>query len=415
MKPHLQVIPPKRRAAIYTRKSTEKGLEQEFNSLDAQREACRHYIVMQGWQELPESYDDGGFTGANIDRPAFRQLLADIEARRLEVVVVYKVDRLSRSLVDFARLMAAFEKSGVAFVSVTQNFSTADAMGRFTLNILMSFAEFEREMITERTRDKVRALRRRGKWTGGYVPYGYRLEHGKLYVEESEACVVRRMFRQAEQGETVASIVAGLRRDGFKTRNGHPWSWQRVRVVLGSPYVAGLMSCGAERVEAEHEAIIDRAIYERVNERLASPNQQRPTRPHTSLLGGFTRCACCGSAVTYISNRTRGAVHSYYRCSLKVKLGAAACPSKPVRAGALEDFVVATIRSKAPQTSAIQDPAIATLLRDWDKAWPLMTKASQRKVIESVVEKVIVDEPKGEVRVTLRAESNEPVRFREAA
>ncbi len=158
--------PEARRCAIYTRKSTAIGLELEFNSLDAQREACEQYIAaraQEGWQLVPERYDDGGFTGANIERPAFQRLLADLDAGKLDVVVVYKVDRLSRSLLDFAQVMDRFNKANVAFVSVTQNFSTADAMGRLTLNMLMSFAEFEREMIAERTRDKIAASRRKGK------------------------------------------------------------------------------------------------------------------------------------------------------------------------------------------------------------------------------------------------------------
>jgi site-specific DNA recombinase len=161
--------PETRRCAIYTRKSTSIGLDQDFNTLDAQREACERYIDGQahdGWVLVPEQYDDGGFTGANLERPAFQRLIADIEAGKIDIVVVYKVDRLSRSLLDFAQVMDRFNRAGAAFVSVTQNFSTADAMGRLTLNMLMSFAEFEREMIAERTRDKIAAARRKGKWTG---------------------------------------------------------------------------------------------------------------------------------------------------------------------------------------------------------------------------------------------------------
>ncbi|MCA9559508.1 MAG: recombinase family protein, partial [Myxococcales bacterium] len=189
--------PEARRCAIYTRKSTSMGLDQEFNSLDAQRECCEQYIAArshEGWQLVPEHYDDGGFTGANIDRPAFQHLLADVEAGKLDVVVVYKVDRLSRSLLDFAQVMARFNRADVAFVSVTQNFSTADAMGRLTLNMLMSFSEFEREMIAERTRDKIAAARRRGKWTGGPVPLGYDVVDKKLVVNDLEAVVVRELF-----------------------------------------------------------------------------------------------------------------------------------------------------------------------------------------------------------------------------
>ena len=184
-----------KRCAIYTRKSTTMGLEQEFNSLDAQRESGLAYIQRQpGWKLVDERYDDGGFTGANIDRPAFTRLLADVEAGKIDVIVVYKVDRLSRSLLDFAKMMERFTAAGVSFVSVTQNFSTADAMGRLTLNMLMSFAEFERSMIAERTRDKIAASRRKGKWTGGPVPFGYSVKDKKLLVNEVEAQVVREAF-----------------------------------------------------------------------------------------------------------------------------------------------------------------------------------------------------------------------------
>src|SRR5438034_9110760 len=187
------------RCAIYTRKSTEEGLDQDFNSLDAQREAAEAYIKSQaheGWVRLPERYDDGGFTGGNMDRPALACLLADIEAGRIDAVIVYKVDRLSRSLLDFARMMELFEKHNVGFVSVTQQFNTATSMGRLILNVLLSFAQFEREIISERTRDKVAATRRKGKWSGGRPPLGYDIDaHGyKLVVNEDEAVMVRAIF-----------------------------------------------------------------------------------------------------------------------------------------------------------------------------------------------------------------------------
>jgi site-specific DNA recombinase len=203
----------------YGSKSTSKGLEQDFNSIDAQREACERYVAAQqhdGWRLLADRYDDGGFTGANLDRPGFRRLMADIEAGAVDVVVVYKVDRLSRSLLDFARLMDRFEQLDVAFVSVTQSFSTADAMGRLTLNILLSFAQFEREMIGERTRDKIQAARRRGKWTGGPVPLGCRTEDKKLVVDEAEAVVVRRAFGLYLEHHSADAVVRELRAEGHR-------------------------------------------------------------------------------------------------------------------------------------------------------------------------------------------------------
>src|SRR4051812_39590296 len=190
---------PTVRCAIYTRKSTEEGLEKEFNSLDAQRESGEAFIksqIHEGWSCLPENYDDGGFTGGNMERPALRRLLADIEAGRIDCVVVYKVDRLSRSLLDFARMMEVFDKHRISFVSVTQQFNTTHSMGRLTLNILLSFAQFEREIISERTRDKIAATRRKGKWSGGLPVLGYDVdERGtRLLVNEDEAARVRAIF-----------------------------------------------------------------------------------------------------------------------------------------------------------------------------------------------------------------------------
>ena len=186
------------RCAIYTRKSTEHGLEQEFNSLDAQREACEAYIksqASQGWKALPQHYDDPAYSGGNLDRPALKKLLADIEAGKVDVVVVYKIDRLTRSLADFAKLVEAFDARSISFVAVTQQFNTTTSMGRLTLNVLLSFAQFERELSSERVRDKIAASRRKGKWTGGTVPLGYDAKDKKLVINKAEAETVRTIFR----------------------------------------------------------------------------------------------------------------------------------------------------------------------------------------------------------------------------
>ena len=196
MKP---VAPKQLRCAIYTRVSTEHGLDQEFNSLDNQREAAEAYIKSQaheGWRPMRERYDDGGFSGGSLDRPALQRLLADIRARRIDVVVVYKVDRLTRSLADFAKLVELFDEHGVSFVSVTQSFNTTSSMGRLTLNVLLSFAQFEREVTGERIRDKIAASKRKGIWVGGIVPLGYALQDRKLVVDEAEAETVRLIFER---------------------------------------------------------------------------------------------------------------------------------------------------------------------------------------------------------------------------
>src|SRR6266478_3441488 len=221
--------------AIYTRKSTEEGLSQAFNSLEAQREAGEAYIASQreqGWVALPERYDDGGFTGANMERPALSRLLADIDAGRINSVLVYKVDRLSRSLLDFARILDRFEQQGVSFVSVTQQFNTSLSLGRLTLNMLLSFAQFEREMIAERTRDKMAAARRKGKWVGGIPVLGYDVAAGggKLVVNEEEARQVRAIFGFFLEHRDVVPVLDQIERQQWTTKS---WTTKAGRLRLG--------------------------------------------------------------------------------------------------------------------------------------------------------------------------------------
>jgi site-specific DNA recombinase len=234
---NVTLAPKPVRCAIYTRKSTEEGLNQEFNSLDAQREAAEAYILSQkhdGWTLVQTQYSDGGYTGANIERPGVRQLLADIEADKVDCVVVYKVDRLSRSLIDFSKMMELFEKRGVCFVSVTQQFNTNSSLGRLTLNILLSFAQFEREIISERTRDKQVAARKKGKWTGGHILLCYDLDSraGRLAVNPEEAERIREMFRLYLEGTAVVEIVQRFDKQGWRNKQ---WTTQDGKLYGGSP------------------------------------------------------------------------------------------------------------------------------------------------------------------------------------
>ena len=218
-------LPQRLRCAVYTRKSSEEGLDMEFNSLDAQREACEAYVASQkaeGWLLVPDHYDDGGFSGGTLERPALQRLIADIEAGRVDVVVVYKIDRLSRSLMDFAKLVEVFDRNNVTFVSVTQSFNTTTSMGRLTLNILLSFAQFEREVIGERIRDKFAASRRKGMWMGGWAPLGYDIKDRKLLVNEAEATTVRAVFQRFIRCGSMTKLVAALRSEGMTTKGGKP-------------------------------------------------------------------------------------------------------------------------------------------------------------------------------------------------
>jgi site-specific DNA recombinase len=279
------------RCAVYTRKSTEEVLEQEFNTLDAQRESAEAYIFSQqqeGWTCLPERYDDGGFTGGNMDRPALKRLLADIEAGRVDAVVVYKVDRLSRSLLDFARMLEVFDTHHVAFVSVTQQINSATSMGRLMLNVLLSFAQFEREIIGERTRDKIAATRRKGKWSGGRPLLGYDVDprSTRLVVNEDEAARVRAIFALYLEQESLLPVVQELERRGWtnkrwKARSGKECGGglldkTSLHRMLVNPLYSGRVKYKRERHAGEHAAIVEPATFDRVQALLKRNRRTRP-------------------------------------------------------------------------------------------------------------------------------------------
>jgi len=216
----------KRRCAVYTRKSTDEGLDMAFNSLDAQREACEAYVASQrgeGWMLVADHYDDGGFSGGTLERPALKRLLADIQAGKIDCVVVYKIDRLTRALMDFSKLVDLFEKHSVTFVSVTQSFNTTTSMGRLTLNMLLSFAQFERELGSERVRDKIAASKRRGLWTGGVVPLGYKAENKQLIIEPVDAALVQRIFQRFVTLRSITKVLRELDANGVHQRSGRPF------------------------------------------------------------------------------------------------------------------------------------------------------------------------------------------------
>ena len=282
------------RCAIYTRKSTEEGLTQPFNSLDAQRESAEAYISSQrhmGWTALERRYDDGGHTGANLERPALRALMEDIGSGQVDCVVVYKVDRLSRSLLDFARLIGVFEQRGVSLVSVTQQMNTTDSLGRLTLNILLSFAQFERELIAERTRDKMRAARRKGKWLGGNPVLGYDVDPqgGGLKTNPAEAEQVRFIFERIAAGKSGDEVLRGLFRRGWTTKTwvsragrGHAGrAFQEsdlIRLVSNVTYM-GKLRDGDQIYPGEHAAIIDCDLWERANAAVNGAPNCAPVAP----------------------------------------------------------------------------------------------------------------------------------------
>src|SRR6476660_3001945 len=270
------------RCAIYTRKSSEEGLEQAFNSLDAQREACAAFIVSQkheGWTVLPTLYDDGGFSGGTMDRPALQRLLGDIGTDKIDSVVVYKIDRLTRSLFDFAKIVEVFDAKGVSFVSVTQQFNTTTSMGRLTLNVLLSFAQFEREVTSERIRDKIAASKQKGMWMGGAVPLGYNAVNRKLRINAEEAKTVRLLFELYLKLGSVRQLQDECQRLGLKTKRrtmldgrhsgGTAFSRGHLYLILSNQIYIGRIPHKGRSYDGEHEAIIDAETWDKVQARLA--------------------------------------------------------------------------------------------------------------------------------------------------
>src|SRR5215467_1799738 len=282
------------RCAIYARKSSEEGLDQEFNSLQAQREACEAFINSQrheGWGCLPACYDDGGFSGATMDRPALQRLLADITAGRVDTVVVYKIDRLTRSLADFAKIVEILDATGASFVSVTQQFNTTTSMGRLTLNVLLSFAQFEREVIGERIRDKIAASKKKGMWMGGVPPLGYRAQDHKLLVIESEAEIVRDIFRRYAALGSVCLLKDELEARGIKSKSwttasgrrvgGKPFSRGALYLILQNRLYRGEIVHKGQAHPGEHAPIIDRTLWDAVQTQLAANTAERNSGTRT--------------------------------------------------------------------------------------------------------------------------------------
>lgn len=322
----------KRRCAIYTRKSTEEGLEQAFNSLDAQREACAAYVLSQaheGWELVNEQYDDGGWSGGNMARPALEQLLADIAAGKVDVVVVYKIDRLTRSLADFARIVEVLDKAGASFVSVTQAFNTTTSMGRLTLNVLLSFAQFEREVTSERIRDKVAASKRKGMWMGGPVPLGYRLGQRKLLVDKAEAETVRLIFRRYLELRSVGHLADELATAGIRSKvrsfsngrsvGGVRFSRGSLAQLLQNPLYVGKVSHRGELFDGEHEAVLDAKLWDDVQQLLASNRRERlhgERARSPSLLTGLLTDPD-GRPMTPVFTTKGSRQHRYYVTRLK--------------------------------------------------------------------------------------------------
>jgi site-specific DNA recombinase len=414
----------KLRCAVYTRKSSEEGLEQEFNSLDAQREACEAYIASQkpeGWVLVPDRYDDGGISGATLERPALKRLLADIEHQRVDVIVVYKIDRLSRALMDFAKLVEVFDRNNVTFVSVTQSFNTTTSMGRLTLNILLSFAQFEREVIGERIRDKFAASRKKGMWMGGFVPLGYDVKDRKLVVNEAEGSTVRMIFDRFIKIGSATELVRKLRAENVRGKQGklvdkgYVYKLLNNRVYIGEAVHKGIAYPG------EHQPIIDRLLWGRVHAVLRESPRKRAanTRAQTPALLKGLIFGPTGRAMTPSHTRRGGKLYRYYVSTDVLKRDADACPVRRVPAGQIESAVIDQLRGLlrtpeiivgtwrvAKSMGDISETEVRDALQRLDPLWDELFPAEQARIVQLLVERVDVSPDGADIRLRTEGLTN---------
>ncbi len=393
------------RCAIYCRKSVEKGLDMEFNSLDAQREAAEAYIASQkinGWVCLPEHYDDGGFSGGNMNRPALKQLLLDAEAGKFDLIVVYKIDRLSRSLCDFAELNKMFDKWGVAFVSVTQEINTNTSTGRMMLNILMTFAQFEREMSAMRVKDKMSATRKKGKWVGGSVPIGYKVVDKKLVIDEERAPIVKRIFRRYLEIQSPKQIAWELNADGITTLQGKQWDTPHLYRIINNCTYAGNVFYDGQTWKGEHQAIIDMETWEMAQSFLKNNAPVRDnSRRQASIapLKGILRCGHCNSSMVPVKSRRWGREYHYYHCSRDMKRSLSICPVKQISAGEIEKMVIDRLKEILASPEILIAVARQTGMRANEigtmfskEFWEEITPGETQRLMQILLEQVTVNE-----------------------
>jgi DNA invertase Pin-like site-specific DNA recombinase len=420
-KQHLAALPQQKlRCAVYTRKSSEEGLEMEFNSLDAQREACEAYVASQraeGWLLVTDRYDDGGFSGGTLERPALNRLRADIEAGKIDVVVVYKIDRLSRSLMDFSRLVEVFDQHKVTFVSVTQSFNTTTSMGRLTLNVLLSFAQFEREVIGERIRDKFAASRKRGMWMGGWAPLGYEVRDRKLIVNETDAKLVRSIFQRFLKTGSATTLARELITEDVRNKYGKLIDKGILYKMLSNPVYVGVAVHKGVSYPGEHVGIIDRKVWDKVQARFQENPRKRAaaTRAQTpSLLKGII-FGPTGVAMSPTHTRKNGRLYRYYLSQTVLKQGAGDCPVARVPAAEIEkividqvrilllspEIIVQTWRSARKTIKGLTESEVRTALKAFDPVWNELFPAEQARIIELLVERVDVRTDRVDIKLRI--------------
>ena len=418
------------RAAVYTRKSHEEGLEQEFNSLDAQREAGEAFVVSQrheGWTLVADNYDDGGFSGGSLERPALKRMMRDIEDGKIDVVVVYKIDRLTRSLTDFSKLIEVFERKSVSFVSVTQQFNTTTSMGRLMLNVLLSFAQFEREVTGERIRDKLAASKRKGMWMGGVPPMGYDVVDRKLLINEAEAKVVRFIFQRFSEIGSTTDLTLDLRKAGYRgktyrsqksgrMREGRFFDKGSVYKLLRNHIYIGEIGHKGQYYPGLHEPIVDRAVWDKAQEILSiNPKVRTAKNRHvpSALLKSVIRCSGCDSSMTPTHCRKNGKQYRYYTPNATIKKSCISCPVGNIPAGEIEGIVFGQLKAlfKTPEMIVrvweqarehdpnIKEFHIRNAFADIDQVWDKLFPREQERIVKLLVEGVIVARNSVDIRI----------------
>ncbi len=410
------------RCAVYTRKSSEEGLEQEFNSLDAQREAGEAYIASQrheGWILVPDYYDDGGFSGGTMERPALKRLINDIKAGLIDVVVIYKMDRLSRVQLDFLKMLALFEEHNVSFVSVTQFFNTKDAMGKLMLNVLTAFAQFERDVTGERIRDKVAASKRKGMWMGGFLPLGYDVVNRKLIINEDEAAHVKWIFERYITLRSTTMLmrearIRGVKTKSFITQNGNTkigrfLTKDQIYRILQNRIYLGEIIHKDKVYDGLHEPIISKGLFDEARSIIQIyPGRRGKTSfsKTPALLKGLVYCgAGCNSAMSPVHTRKNGKLYRYYKANRVVKSACESCPIAAVPAGDLEarvmdylqqifkapDVIVKTWAAAYSHDKSITEHDVKKALNHIGPVWKELFPVEQARIVNLLIEKIMID------------------------
>jgi site-specific DNA recombinase len=400
----------------------EDDVKKEFSTLDAQREAGEAYITSQksnGWVCLPERYDDDGFSGGNMKRPALQRLLADAEAGLIDVIVVYKIDRLSRSILDFGELSKKLDKWGVSFVAVTQEINTSTSSGRMMLNILMTFAQYEREVIAERVRDKMAASRKKGKWVGGSVPMGYEVINKKLVIVPDGAEIIRRIFQRFIEVQSPKQIAHELNSEGIKTRQGKDWIKPQIYRILNNYTYIGQVNYKGHICEGEQEGIIEMDIWNRVQEILKAnapmKNSDRGRMETLAPLKGILRCGHCGCAMIPTYTKKKHKKYFYYVCDKDAKRAIKTCPVNRMAAGEIEGLALEQIAlvlksksfySQVSEVLEVEAEAVLDLFTPITEVWEEMNHGERHRLANLLLGSAVIFDDRLELELKVSGLEN---------